>query len=158
MKSRPRDARGYPIPYQQARAADGTPDFRTLDTHKTAECVREKRCGMCGRRLKGDVAFIGGPLCYVNRMFLDAAMHYAGAVYAMTTCPHLSSATGRYAAPRPSDAVGRRTIELASGTKVDRFMIGRNTGFGLVTHQGEVLIKAEPWLSVEWWRNGGQIG
>ena len=43
LRHRPRDARGYVIPFAQFIKPDGTPDFATMDHHKTAEMFAAPR-------------------------------------------------------------------------------------------------------------------
>ena len=44
LRHRPRDVRGYVIPFAQFIKEDGTPDFTTMDHHKTAKCLRFRTC------------------------------------------------------------------------------------------------------------------
>jgi hypothetical protein len=69
MLHRPRDARGFAIPYTQFIRADGVPDFRILDDEKTARCLRLRLCGLCGQQMGRHLFFVGGPACVDNGYF-----------------------------------------------------------------------------------------
>lgn len=90
LRRRPRDRRGYPIPYVQAMSSDGTPDFTAVDAGAAWAAGSERRCGLCGESMGYWVAFVGGPLSAAQRMFLDPPMHPECATAAMRLCPHMA--------------------------------------------------------------------
>src|SRR5258707_235184 len=65
---------GYPVPFTQVWI-DDKPDFRAVDPARTMQCVQEKLCAICGRRLGEKCCFIGRPLSKTNRLFTDPPMH-----------------------------------------------------------------------------------
>jgi hypothetical protein len=161
LAGRPRDARGLVIPFVQFIKADGTPDFRVLDDALMARAVRHRLCGLCGDKIRGDVYFIGGPLCVENGFFYDPPMHKDCARYAICTCPHLARSKGRYA-PQPEPGTTGPGIALIAGAmdiskKAEWFGLMRATGYqSSHTETMMLVIKAKlPWVSVERWRDGG---
>lgn len=157
LSRRPRDARGYVIPFAQFVKPDGTPDFRVMDDHLTGKAVRRRLCGLCGEKMRGDVYFIGGPSCVENGYFYDPAMHKECALYAIQTCPHLARAKGKYA-PTPDKIEGATsfTVGEMKTIKAEWFGLMRATGYtSSRSDQGMIVIKADmPWVSVERWRDG----
>jgi hypothetical protein len=87
---RPRDDRGYPIPYTVLIRPDGKPDFRIIDQEKVRNAGQARRCALCGQPMGRHVAFIGGPLCHQYRHFADGPMNRDCALFAIQTCPHLT--------------------------------------------------------------------
>src|SRR5260370_7443741 len=80
---------GYPVPFVQMYI-DGKPDFRVIDPERSDECLHDKLCAICGRRLGEFCYFIGGALCRENHLFADAPMHEQCADFASKTCPFVS--------------------------------------------------------------------
>jgi len=152
LRRRPKDDRGYPIPFIAAFGPNGEPDFRIMSTSRVLECVNQRRCGLCGQPMSRIVYFIGGPESERTRSFLDPAMHHDCAVYALKTCPHLAMAKSHYS--RAALPAGTRTAESASAEKMDRFGLFKTTGYHARQADGEIAIKAEPWLEVTWWKEG----
>jgi hypothetical protein len=161
MARRPRDARGLVIPFAQFIKADGTPDFRVMDDRLTSKAVRRRLCSICGEPMRGDVYFIGGPLCVENGYFYDPPMHKDCATYAIQTCPHLARSKGRYSATPDLQEKG---VLLVAGAmdiskKAEWFAIMRATGYesGHTADQMLVIKAKLPWVSVERWRDGRRI-
>lgn len=157
MRRRPVDQHGRPIPFSQFLRADGSPDFRILDTMKVRDCVSHRRCGMCGEVMGRHIFFVGGPICVANGIFNDPPMHRDCAVFALRACAHLNRAKGRYntSAPMPADAkitVAKHT----SDQKADHFALMHAHGYSLLRgRDGALYIRADlPWASVELWRDG----
>lgn len=154
IASLPRDRRGLPIPHTVAWV-DGAPDFRVIDPIKWDRAVCFRRCGICGDVLGHKVAFVGGPGSIGNRLFTDLPMHRDCAIYALRTCPFLAAPKFSYAKRPPSDT---RTIEVVSEQRPDTFGLGITRGFKPVRLRGgEVVLMADPFLSVEWWRLGEPV-
>ena len=154
LDARPKDPRGFPITFVTLIQADGTPDFTTIDGRKIVECIRDYKCGMCGRRFFEDetniVAFIGGPLSIENQNFLDPPMHVQCAEYAMQVCPHIAIPTSRYA--KPKEGEGR---ELYQGVHPDRpqkfgmYLVDIG-GYQVANHGGQPVFIANKPIEVRW--------
>lgn len=66
-------------------------DFKAVDADHVRRCAEERRCGICGSKIKrGPIAFIGPT--DGRRCFADPWMHPECAEVAMAQCPFL---TGR---------------------------------------------------------------
>jgi hypothetical protein len=157
MRKLKRDVRGLPIPFVQFIDANGKPDFRVLDAVKVAKCVRNKLCGICGRRMRHDIFFIGGPLCEANGLFHDPGMHRDCATFALRGCAHLNRVKGRYStAALPSEpGLHISTDPHASAEKAEWFGLFQTTKYDAITFGGVDFIRAKmPWLSVQRWRDG----
>jgi hypothetical protein len=158
LAHRPRDPRGFVIPYTQFVGPRG-PDFRVLDHDRMLDTLRHRLCGMCGAKIERDVYFIGGPLCVENGYFYDPPMHRDCAVYALTTCPHLARMKGRYS-PLPARLDGAMIVAgEMSPDKAEWFGLMRTSRYQFQQEaNGMVLIKAKlPWLDVERWQGGATI-
>jgi hypothetical protein len=66
-------------------------DFKELDREHINRCLKHRRCGICGGRIRGVLAFIG-PADGQRDCFADPWMHLECARVAMQQCPFL---TGR---------------------------------------------------------------
>jgi hypothetical protein len=148
---------GYPVPYS-VMWVDGVPDFRVTDGERWLSCVRGRRCAMCGVGLDKGAWFVGGPLCEVNRVFLDPAMHLDCAEFALRVCPFLAAPRSHFSdlerRPAP-DAATPSTI--VSPERPDRFMLGLAAGYQLIRVNNQPAIYATPWHQVQWWRHGSPI-
>lgn len=92
LKKRPRDSRGFPVPFMNAQFPDGRPDFTAIDARKVRLCAERRLCGLCGLPVKKDevLAFVGGPMCHENGVYSDPGAHQACARYALRVCPHMA--------------------------------------------------------------------
>ena len=72
--TRPRDPRGWPVPWFVAEVAPGQFDFRVADERKRTKAVRENRCWLCGETLGRFKCFAIGPMCAINRILERAAV------------------------------------------------------------------------------------
>lgn len=106
MRDMPRDLlRGFPILFTQQPPIDGWEpsteghDFRMVIVERVQQCVDQRLCGVCGKRLEYWMAFVGGPVSVKNRAFVDPAMHVDCALYAVQVCPWMVSR----AVPRRED-------------------------------------------------------
>jgi hypothetical protein len=159
LSSRPRDARGFVVPFAQFIKPDGTPDFRTMDEERTGKAVRRRLCALCGEKMRGDVYFVGGPKSVESGYFYDPAMHRECSLYALQTCPHLARAKGKYA-PVPDRIEGALMIVGAmDDKKAEWFGLMRSTGYtsGRSDNGMHVIRANMPWVSVERWRDGKLI-
>lgn len=88
------DTRGYPVPWFVDKAApyiNGNPDFRIMDGAHLKSAIREKRCWVCGMKLRaGAFAFLAGPMCGVNRTSAEPPNHVECARWSAAACPFLS--------------------------------------------------------------------
>jgi hypothetical protein len=161
MAHRPRDQRGYPIPFSQFVDDAGTPDFRTLDDGRTMQCLQRRLCSLCGEPMGRHIFFVGGPKCVEHGLFYDPPMHRDCAIFAIQTCPHLARAKGRYADPAPrifkpgyKHVVGDMDTDKAEWFGLmhgERFTFGRQPN-GMITIHAKL-----PWLEVERWRDGAPM-
>ncbi len=166
MQKLPRDARGYPIPFNILRDKDGKAHFTINDHEKAAICVNERRCPICGDLNDKTLWFAGGPLSAFHPAgcYIDQPMHHECVQYAMKVCPYL-------AAPRYAGRIDTGTLDpnkLPEETiVVDPTMIARRPDiFVLVEALTYTLSKgAPPFLHlhpqgrrrVEFWRKGEQL-
>lgn len=160
LLGRPRDARGYPIPYTVRFDSEGKPDFRVIDTEKVGLVARLRLCALCGVALGRHLAFIGGPVSFRTRLFTDMPMHKECAHYAVQVCPWLAAPSMRYAAELPQ-MKGTVTVQHTSGMateRPDRFFIATTKGYRPVRlADGSVVMQAEEWEWSEWWRHGARV-
>lgn len=121
IRGLPLDHRGYPVP-RFVEWIDGVPDFRIIDSHHLAECVRRNRCWICGEKLGNFKAFVIGPMCAVNRISAEPPSHLDCATFAACACPFLT---------RPK--AERREAGMPEETKpLPGLAIRRNPGVALV--------------------------
>jgi hypothetical protein len=90
----PVDERGFPVPWF-VDWPDGKPDHRVVDTRKLVRAVNEKRCWICGVRLRRIKASVVGPMCAVNRISSEPPSHPECARYSVLACPFLSKPRAR---------------------------------------------------------------
>lgn len=156
---RPRDGRGYPIPFTVLLDRDGTPDFRVTDRIKWDQVLDQRLCALCAEPLGRHLAFVGGPLSHESRYFTDPPMHLECARYAVQVCPFLAAPNFRYAeSVLEKDGVLLRTAEHVDPARPDRFFIATSRSMRRVRlSTGGLLIQAGPWDAVEWWLNGQPI-
>lgn len=87
-------SKGYPIPWFVDRAAplkDGEADFRIMDGARLKLAIREKRCWVCGMKLRGgDMAFLAGPMCGINRTSAEPPSHLDCARWSARACPFMA--------------------------------------------------------------------
>lgn len=159
MRALPLDPRGYPIPWVAAVGEDGKHDFRVLDVTKVGTCLRECRCSICGGRINGLMAFVGGPLSIANRLFNDPPMHQECAVYALQVCPYLAAPSFAYARKLPSmEGVHVEEIPGMMGERPEVFGLGLSSGLGLAVVGGGTYIRPAAWEStVLWFKQGVQV-
>jgi hypothetical protein len=160
LARRPRDARGYPIPYGVLIRKDGTPDFRVVDLERWQHAVQHRRCGLCGEPLGAHLAFVGGPLCEANRVFLDLPMHRDCAEYALQVCPYLALPKTAFVDTAKVDTEGH-TLHVSTDVaedKPERFWLGIAKGYAVVQLPGSSYgLQATPWVGGEWWQDGKPV-
>lgn len=164
---RPKDRRGYPIPFIVMRDDDGRPHF-TINNHERVEqAIRQRICAMCGKKLEFDCWLIGGPgaAFHQHGAFLDPPVHHACGTYALQVCPFL-------AAPSYSHRIDGSTLDLAKvkgmalvqedGMQPDQppfFAFARTSSIERYSQQTGIIyvIPKRPWKAVEFWNNGERI-
>lgn len=87
LAARPRH-KGHVVPFFVA-TIDGQPDFRIMDGERLAECIRFRKCWLCGQLLGARGTFVIGPMCAVNRTSAEPPSHRDCATYAARACPFL---------------------------------------------------------------------
>ena len=165
LRKRPRDRRGFPIPWIVLIDANKRPHFTINDGARTLLAGRKKRCGLCGEKLRGDIAFVGGPQCFLSPMgaFSDPPMHRACAAYAIAVCPYLAAPS--YAKRiddrtlKPGDTPGGVLIGKDDLVRDDRpaaFMLGTVPAFEMIIRpDGAPLFRAkDQWLDLDVWQHG----
>jgi hypothetical protein len=85
---RPRDPRGYPIPWFVA-VIDGKPDFKLADEEKLHIAIKKRVCWICGQPLGKHLAFVVGPISSINRASGEPPCHHDCAEYAVKACPFM---------------------------------------------------------------------
>lgn len=159
LASRPRDARGYPIPWMAAVDANGVADFRVQDRTKWLAAEKLRCCTMCGESMGRHLAFIGGPVSHRTRLFTDLPMHKDCATYAVQVCPFLAAPRMRYAEGVQMDGVVTQVgVPGMVLDRPERFFVATTRDYELVNVPGNgVLAQARPWESSEWWRHGVKL-
>lgn len=159
LASRPRDARGYPIPALVLVDSEGKPDFKTTDLEKWSRAYHSRTCSLCGQTMGRHLAFIGGPNSYKYRYFTDLPMHRDCAEYAIKVCPYIAVPNFKYAENiRAPDGYTLSVSNQVSPDRPDRFVLAITTSCKAERLDGDTLaVKAAPWESVTWWRDGVQL-
>ncbi len=163
MRSRPRDPRGYPIPFIVMMDKSGTPQFTINDHVLVMTCLNKRLCSICGRRINSGFWFVGGSRCFLHEhgAFLDPPLHHDCATYALRVCPFL-------AARRYTDRIDARLLnqkDLPDGVALvkaeymppnlpERFGLGLTQSFRLERRPGDHVMIAGPWDYVEFWKSG----
>lgn len=109
VAARPRDERGYPVP-AITPWPDGTPAFAQQSAFRTAICLAERRCTVCGTMMpRGPVyrpvdegyADLIGLALDTGKLMINAAPamegpgHRSCMIYSAIVCPHLASPGAR---------------------------------------------------------------
>lgn len=102
IERRPKDKRGFPIPWFVCPVEEGDPDFRVIRPFGASEAVRRKICWICGEPLGVHKAFVIGPLSALQKESMEPPCHRECAEYAMATCPFIAHANMQRS-PRPHE-------------------------------------------------------
>lgn len=146
----PVDERGYPIPKFATIKEDGTPDFRVVNPQAWLECLRERQCQICGRKMDTLVAFVGGPLSMQSRTFSDAPMHWRCAEYALMVCPFLAAPKFDYGNLPVPDGHHPARPEV--------FGLGVGREYTSVRHGRSFAIHVDRWVRpVRWFQFGKEL-
>jgi hypothetical protein len=134
IATRPRDARGYPVP-AITPWVDGVPQFATTGVARTFLCAVERRCSICACRLPDGPAWrvVGGAEAdaiaatassgrpYRNQApSAEAPGHRACMLYAAVICPYLARPNARrgVAANAPGITAARGSARGRGGAVV----------------------------------------
>jgi hypothetical protein len=90
LRERPVSKQGFPVPYF-AGFVNGEWDFRVVAPNRFPECVRYKRCWVCGLSMGSMFCFVAGPMCIVSKTSAEPPCHYSCAHYAAIACPFLAN-------------------------------------------------------------------
>lgn len=151
----PKDARGYPIPVFAKIMPDGTPDFTVLNERGWFDNVIKKRCAICGTKMSGLFALVGGPGSMESRIFVDGPMHKDCAEYALKACPFLAAPKFQYMRTHPEVKGVKITVNPEMSTeRPEKFGLGITSGYVLQRHGQGVVVSAARWVSKTWWKNG----
>jgi hypothetical protein len=166
IRALPRDRRGYPIPVTVMRDKMHLPHFTMNDALIVARCARDRLCGICGERLGVFACFVGGPgsAFHPAGRYFDGPMHRDCGAFALRTCPYLALA-GTYARQiggrtlRP-DAVPDGRVLIAEDPTVHApqpavFVLGSCRRFHV---EGRHFVPDRPWIEVQFYRGGQEIG
>lgn len=162
----PKDARGYPIPWNVEADVDGKPIFTVNDSVKACRALMEGLCPICGEKLGRWKWFIGGPGSAFdpNGWYIDLPAHYECAAFALATCPYLAMPRylGRIDVPDPRK-LRPEVIALLNPTMLpDRpevfvAVAGAEVEVNLHGVPLPYVRPARPFLAYEFWQHGKQI-
>jgi hypothetical protein len=159
MRHLKRDGRGYPIPDGVYVDPDGRAHFTINDETKRMRHLLTRCCPICGRRLKPDYWFVGGPRSAFdpNGAYIDLPMHDECAHYALRTCPYL-------AAPNYGSRIDARTLSKDNPAPflIDQTMIPERPDVFValsckkftVIKGGQYVRPVRPYRQVEYWQYG----
>lgn len=168
MQSLATDVRGLPVPYVVLIDKSGKPQFTVNDVNKSLKTVQDQLCHVCGQELVGPAWFVGGPLSafHPQGAFADGPMHDECAHYSLQVCPYMGAP--KYGSGMSAlDKLGK--VESLDGMFVrnNTMIPGRPKLFVAVKCESTVMdvapgvihfIPEKPYLNVEFWQNGQQIG
>jgi hypothetical protein len=162
MKHLKTDPRGYPIPDGLYIDQDGRAHFTINDETKRQRHLKQRCCPICGKRLKPDYWFVGGPRSAFdpNGAYIDLPMHDECAHYALQVCPYL-------AAPNYSGRIDAKTLSKDNATPmlIDQTMIPERPNtfvavcckkFSIIAG-GRYVRPTKPYLKVEYWQYGQKV-
>lgn len=169
MQTLPKDARGYPIPFNVFRDDVGAPHFAINDHAKAMECITRRLCPICGGPHTRTAWMAGGPLSafHPHGSYFDQPMHEECVKYAIVVCPYL-------AMPKYAKRIDTKTLnpEHVSEHRVfadltqmpdrpDPFVLVETQGVEVQAskqHRATVHLRpVRPYLSVEFWSKGARI-
>lgn len=168
LRKRPKDRRGYPIPFIVLIDANKRPHFTINNGDRVMIAGRKKLCGLCGEKLRGDIALVGGPICFLSPMgaFSDPPMHAECARYAIRVCPYLAAPSyGRRIDDKtlqPGATPGGVMIKTDIAVAEDRpvaFMLGTTDSYEMIFRpDGAPLFRcAGRWTDLEVWQAGQRL-
>jgi hypothetical protein len=141
LASRPRDSRGYPIPFFQfvprTFENDRKVDFTITDPGAILQCLQQRLCGLCGQKILGMVYFIGGELSFESRLYSDPGMHLNCARYAIRVCPFLSNPGYKGTPDRHAGDPTILAIEIAQPGRPPKMLLVGSKTYDLATVNDE---------------------
>jgi len=168
LARRPRDRRGYPVPWNVQIGVDGTPLFTVNNVERHMQAIREELCPICGERLGKWRWFVGGPRSAFDPhgAYFDLPGHHDCEQYALQVCPWLS--TPRYASLLQEGVLPHRDKVPGHLILTDPTMLSdRPPCFVAVASDRAALLSSggalpyvrpvRPYLAVEYWKDGQQI-
>lgn len=167
MRALQRDERGYPIPFIVLREpGTGKPLFVVNDVVVATRALLERRCPICGSKLKGILWWVGGPLsAFVKEgAYLDSAMHQECMEYALQVCPYLAAPgyLGSISEAQSKQAMAAGVAGIIEHTMLPGrpavFVAVAARRFKLIDHGAGYYSKPEePYLAIQYWRHGERI-
>ena len=167
LAGRPRDRRGYPIPWNVLIGEDGTPFFTVNDDRRHWTAIRGGLCPMCGEALGRWKWFVGGPQSafHEHGWFMDLPGHHDCIEYALQVCPYLAMPkwAGRIDVVHP-EKLGKVTPaifldETHDPARPDIFVAVAGARV-MLNRRGPYLPyvrPAKPLLGIEYWRHGKKL-
>lgn len=165
LARRPRDRRGYPIPFIVYRDEAGKPHFTINDEGLRQRAITENRCSLCGQPLTRYRWLVGGPASafHPQGAYLDPPMHHVCVRWALEVCPYL-------AMPAYGKLIDGRTLDQGDPIHIgqdDAVLPDRPDVFVLVAATGLDYVMDPPWVRyirprrpfarLEYWRHGVQL-
>lgn len=167
LASRPRDPRGYPIPFIVMIDNAGKPHFTINDAEKATAVICEHRCALCGKPLGDNVWFIGGPAAafHPSGGYIDPPAHRDCATFALKVCPFLAVSYGRRIDAKTVDPTALPAAVIIADNNMPSgqpavFVLARTSRYSVASAGdtgGIILVPKRPWRAVEFWRRGEQI-
>lgn len=167
MQALPKDARGLPIPFIVTRDSTGRPLFTINDHRKTAQCLREDKCPICGHGLSRGRWFAGGPLSafHPQGCYIDTPLHKECMIYALQVCPYLAAPkyAGRLDDKQVDYSKMPDTVVMLDPTMLPErpplFVCVMAVHQKVINKGGLSYVKpARPYKNIEYWRFGSQLG
>lgn len=165
LARRPRDRRGFVIPWAVMVDEHSTPHFTVMDEIRRIHVLERDLCPLCGFKLFRYRAFVGGPRSAFdpNGAYTDPPMHLDCAQYALQVCPYL--AAPHYASriddkTIPEDQRSEWLVLEMPGTideRPDEFVMVVAVGSDYMREHG-IVRPVKPYVRIERWRHGKQIG
>jgi hypothetical protein len=86
LRHLPVNSRGWPVPF----FALDPENLARIDNAKLRRAVVERRCWICGHKLRRQVWFVLGPAQVATRRYREPPVHAGCARFAVTVCPFLT--------------------------------------------------------------------
>ena len=164
----PHDPRGYPIPWNVLRRKNGEPVFTANDDTKHWAAIRQELCPICGERLGRWRWFTGGPASAFdpNGWYIDLPAHHECAQYSLQVCPYLAMPKYLRRIDVPNMEGLPTPVLMLDEVDAERpevFVSVAGPAIEIATRREAPLISpfvrpTRPYLAVEFWRHGKQLG
>ena len=147
----PLDVRGFPVPWFVSWR-DGAPLFPVVDAAKLALAWTGQRCWVCGEALGVWRGWIVGPMSVIEGATPEPPSHCDCAAFALTACPHLTSADARFSDAEAGSAghVAQANISRIRSSAA-AIWVTRGRGAAPFRAGDGVLFRLEPPTRLEWW-------